>query len=67
MVTNTNATNIWQPDILGFPAATFYAVLAATIVVAVAVAVVSAIWISAKKNKSPYSWLLKLLVPFSLQ
>jgi len=51
MVTNTNATNIWQPDILGFPAATFYAVLAATIVVAATVVVVSVIWIRQRKTK----------------
>jgi hypothetical protein len=56
MVTNTNATNIWQPDIqqtdiLGFAPATFYDVLAATVIAAVAVAVVSAIWIWQRKTK----------------
>ena len=51
MVTNTIATNIWQPDILGFTPTTFYAVLAVTIVVAAAVAVVSAIWIRQRKTR----------------
>lgn len=51
MVTNTNATNIWQPDILGFAPATFYAVLIVTIVVAAAVAVISAIWIRQRKTR----------------
>jgi hypothetical protein len=56
MVTTTNATNIWQPDvqqpdILGFPPTTFYAVLVAVIVVAAAVAIASAIWIRQRKTR----------------
>jgi hypothetical protein len=51
MVTTTIATNFWLPDILGFTPATFYAVLAVTIVVAAAVAVVSAIWIRQRKTR----------------
>jgi hypothetical protein len=51
MVTTTIATNFWQPDILGFTPATFYVVLAVTIVVAAAVAVVSAIWIRQRKTR----------------
>lgn len=51
VVTNTNGTNIWQPDILGFQPSVFYAVLVTVVIVIAVLAVLSFVWIKQKKQR----------------
>ena len=52
MVTNTIATNIWPQDSIGLSPTVFYATMAATIVVVAVLAVICALWIRQRKQKS---------------
>ena len=56
MTTDTNATNIWQPDvqapeIIGLQPQVFYATMVAVVIVGVALAVVAANWVRQRKQK----------------
>ncbi|MCW4029484.1 MAG: hypothetical protein NWE92_07545 [Candidatus Bathyarchaeota archaeon] len=58
MITNTEATNIWQPDqptqpteILGFSQSVFYGLIVVVAIVAIAMVVVSAFWIRQQKTR----------------
>jgi hypothetical protein len=55
MITNTEATNIWQPtqptEILGFSQSVFYGLIVAVAIVAIATAAVSAFWIRQQKKR----------------
>lgn len=52
IVTNTNATNIWQPDIAGFQPALFYRVIVVVAIAAVALSVITAIWVRQRKQRT---------------
>ena len=52
IITNTNATNIWQPDIAGLPPALFYPFIVVVAIVAVALSVITAIWVKQRKQKT---------------
>ena len=52
IVTSTNSTNIWQPDIAGFQPALFYPVMVVVALVAAALSVITAIWIRQKKQRT---------------
>jgi hypothetical protein len=51
MVTNTNSTNIWQPDILGLPPLVYYVTVTVAAIAAVASVVIAAIWIKQRKTR----------------
>ena len=57
IVTNSNATNIWQPDIEGLQPALFYPFIVVVAIVAIALSVITAIWVKQGKQR----WLLLAL------
>ena len=52
IVTNANATNMWQPDIAGLQPALFYRVIVVVAIVAVVLSVITAIWVRRRKQRT---------------